>query len=268
MQSIEFVVINLKERSDRLTTFLAQFSDTGIQPSRIDAISGKEIEDLGYVTKNVAACWQSHLKAYQHLQTTDKKYLVVFEDDAILTHEGLKFLTKLNESQLIGIDLLQFGYLTHRKKLDLPRYDSVFAPILFCEKYLGKTLSEFDLIFRFWVRFTRFILRKYPDNLSYRRHSFQYFKSEYKLRKKLGSAYPLIYHSFEPGTHAYIVSRDFANFLTMTNLPTFLAADLHLMGVAASGNLRSIRISKSLCNQSDSPSSINERENQSESLIS
>ena len=112
-----------------------------------------------------------------------------------------------------------------------------------------------------------FILRKYPDKFSYKRASFQYFKNEYKLRKKLGLAYPLIYHSFEPGTHAYIISRDFAKFLASTNLPTFLAADLHLMGVAASGNVRSIRISKSLCNQSDSPSSINERNNQAESFI-
>jgi GR25 family glycosyltransferase involved in LPS biosynthesis len=259
MSGIEYVVINLKERPDRLASFLTQFTDSNINPTIIEAISGKNIKSLNYVKPNVAACWQSHLKAYEHLQKTGANYLVIFEDDAILTAEGLQFLANLDDSKLIGIDLLQFGYLTHKKKIDLPRYDRVFVPFLDAEKYIGKNLSKIDLIFRIWITSIRFILRKYPKKLSSGKNNSQYFRNEFKLRKKIGSKYPLIYHSFEPGTHAYIISREYSKFLLKTNLPTFLAADLHLMGVAASGNSRTIRISKSLCSQTKSPSSINEK---------
>ena len=259
MSGIEYVVINLKERPDRLATFQSQFTDSKVNPIRIDAVSGKNIKSLNYVKPNVAACWQSHLKAYEHLQKTTANHLVIFEDDAILTPEGKQFLADIDESKLTGIDLLQFGYLTHKKKIDLPRYDRVFIPFLYAEKYVGKSFSRIDFIFRMWITSTRFILRKFPKKLSSGKNGSQYFRNEFKLRKKIGSKYPLIYHSFEPGTHAYVISRDYAKFLLKTNLPTFLAADLHLMGVAASGNSRTIRISKSLCNQSKSPSSINEK---------
>jgi GR25 family glycosyltransferase involved in LPS biosynthesis len=266
MSGIEYVVINLEERTDRLASFQSQFTDSKINPIRIEAVSGKNIKGLNYVKPNVAACWQSHLKAYAHLQKTDASHLVIFEDDAILTPEGRQFLANIDEEKLAGIDLLQFGYLTHKKKIDLPRYDRVLVPFLYADQYLGEHLSKVDLIFRIWITTTRFIIRKFPSKLSFGRSYLHYFKNEVKLRRKIGSKYPLIYHSFEPGTHAYIISREYSMFLRKTNLPTFLAADLHLMGVAASGNSRTIRISKSLCNQSKSPSSINEKDMKFESL--
>jgi hypothetical protein len=57
------------------------------------------------------------------------------------------------------------------------------------------------------------------------------------------------------------VSRDLAKFLLKCNNPTFLAADLFLMGFASAANSKSVRLSKSLCKQNNSQSSIIERFN-------
>jgi GR25 family glycosyltransferase involved in LPS biosynthesis len=83
-----------------------------------------------------------------------------------------------------------------------------------------------------------------------------FIRNEKKLRNSLGIKESLIYHSFEPGTHCYVINRDFAKVMLKINNPVYLAADLLLMSIAKSHNFKVIRVCRSLVAQSKSPSSI------------
>ena len=256
MASLNSVVINLDYREDRLANFYLQARKFNLNVERISAIPGSSTLEQKYVSNNVAACWESHQKAYKYLVNSNLEHLIIFEDDAILNSKLIEFLKNLSSEKLANIDLLQFGYLNHKKKLDLPRFDRVKKNTLSLEKYVGSNFSSLDCVFRAWIRTTRWVFRKIPTNLLSEYSFPKYVRGELKLRNILGSKSPLIYHSFEPGTHGYVIGRELANFLLKSNTPVFLAADLHLMGLAASGNIKSLRLSKSLCAQDGTPSSI------------
>lgn len=260
MEHLQSVVINLDDRQDRLNQFYRQFKSTEFKPIRLRAVSGENIESSDFVPKNVEACWLSHLKAYEFLVNSDHSHLIIFEDDAIISNFGMKFIEKLNSELLSGIDILQFGFLTHRGKLDFPKYDRNRS-FLNLSKLLGKELAKINFLFYNWIKFSRFWVRNFPTPFSFMNNIKREFQNEFELRKKLNSKSPLIYHSFEPGTHAYVISRRLAQFFLNCNKPTYLAADLYIMGFSMAGNSISIRLSKSICKQSKSPSSINKRFN-------
>jgi GR25 family glycosyltransferase involved in LPS biosynthesis len=258
MLNIQSVVINLDDRQDRLDQFYQQFAATEYRPIRLPAVSGENIKSSNFVPKNVEACWNSHLNAYELLLKSEDNHLIIFEDDAVLSKDGFEFIERLNSDNLKGIDILQFGFLTHKGKIDFPQYDKN-SIILNLSTLLGKGLARYNLIFRTWIRITRFIVRNFPFEIlnNYKTEC----RNEFFLRKKLNSNSPLIFQSFEPGTHAYVISRNMAKFFLECNKPTYLAADLFLMGFSAAGNSISIRLSKSICNQNNSPSSIVNRFN-------
>ncbi len=251
------VVINLDNRPDRLIEFEKQFIDQANKPIRIPAFSADTIKGKHHVRDVVAACWESHKKAYEYLLNTDRSHLIIFEDDAVLTKNGKRLITELTEIDLKGIDLFQFGFLTHKGKIDLPRYDTQLRGYLDLTRMTSIEFARLNFVFTQWITLSRGLMRLIDKILIRLDIDYLgYFRNEKNLRQKLKSPQPLVYKSFEPGTHGYIIGRDFAKFLLTTNKSTFLAADHFLMGIAAAGNVVAIRVIKSQCAQSNSPSSI------------
>ena len=206
----------------------------------------------------------SHQVIATKLLESNSSHAVIFEDDAIISKSAARFILDLNSEKLKGIDVLQIGYLKHKLKLDFPEFDLGLRNTLDLRNYVGEAISKIDIVFRNWIVLTRFIIRSalatFGKKLSFFPIQIQrlslYLNSELALRAHLGTRHALIYHSFEPGTHCYVISREFAQVVTEINKPTYLGADLMFMAIAKSRNFNFIRISKSLVGQSNSPSSI------------
>jgi GR25 family glycosyltransferase involved in LPS biosynthesis len=262
---IELYVINLDDRLDRRDQFFAQAEKFGLDITRIKAVSKHDIETSSFTSPTVTACWRSHQVAAAKLLESKSSHAIIFEDDAIISNAAARFILNLNSAKLEGIDVLQIGYLTHNLRLDFPEFDLGLRNTLDLRKYLGDSVSRIDFIFRNWIVFTRFVIRSILGVLGKRisilptqiKQLNLYLLNERALRGRLGSRRALIYHSFEPGTHCYVISKEFARVVTSINNPTYLGADLMFMAVAKSRNFNMIRISKSQVDQSNSPSSIN-----------
>ena len=263
---IEHYVINLDDRADRRDQFFEQAEKFGLDVTRVKAVSKRDIESLNFTSPTVTACWNSHQVAATKLLESKSSHAVIFEDDAIISKSAAQFILNLNSTKLVGIDVLQIGYLTHRLKLDFPEFDLGLRKTLDLRNYVGEAFSKVDFVFRSWILLTRFIIRSALRILGKKLSLFPiqirqlnlYLNSELALRAHLGTRHALIYHSFEPGTHCYVISREFAQVVTSINKPTYLGADLMFMAIAKSRNFNVIRISKSEVGQSNSPSSINE----------
>jgi GR25 family glycosyltransferase involved in LPS biosynthesis len=271
-QGLEFYFINLDSRKDRLQTFISQFKYSNLPLKRVQAISYEDINlNEPFATPEVVATWKSHQKAYRLLIESNNSYAVIFEDDANISRKALRWLENCNSNSFRGIDLLQIGYLQSNKCLTNIQFDPSPWKLLRLNRYIGRRLSSIDLIYRFWIRQSRFyayallslmikiqkILFQSDNPRLVKSHN--YFLSERKVREQLGLNTPVVYHSFEPGTHAYVISREFAAVMVNVNSPVFLPADLLFMGVARSQNFRIIRLSRSMSKQYKSPSSINKR---------
>jgi GR25 family glycosyltransferase involved in LPS biosynthesis len=267
--SIPIYFINLHSRRDRRIAYLEQFSGTDFSPERIEAIDSLEVGQEHFVTKEVAACWLSHQAAYSRLLDSGLPYAIIMEDDALVNKDTLKFLSHVRTLDLNEVDIFQFGYLTSKSRIDFPTYDPFPLELLILRRYVGCWLARFDCIHRNWLRATRFLVRRALPmfyefsritRISVRqRSSEKFFQTEYLKRKKYNLRHPIIYHSIEAGAHAYIISRSCAEKLLCFNNPVFLPADLALMGIGSSKNFVVVRTSKSLCGQSNSPSSIKNR---------
>jgi GR25 family glycosyltransferase involved in LPS biosynthesis len=271
---IGFYFINLDEREDRLKSFKRQFANSNLIITRVsgvstfDLLAGDKASPPG-----VVACWKSHQKIYKTLLESDNSFAVVFEDDAVIDKHLIEWLEKIQVDCFKGIDLFQFGYLTPNFTLFHTEFDPVPHKLLNLQKYIGSRLSRVDFLYRNWIRLTRivalFLLALHSKIEVYLRKSFwkriknfkDYCMNERKLRERLGIKYPIIYHSFEAGAHAYVISREFASVMMEFNNPVLLPADLCFMGIARAKNFRILRSSKSMSNQSQSPTSITSRTN-------
>lgn len=266
--SVAVYLINLDNRVDRFTEFNNQAEKFQISYERVRAVEPPEVGFNPFVSGNVAACWMSHQIAAKNLLRSTHSHAIILEDDAVLTKSFVKVLKHLQNNSLPEFDLMQLGYLTHGGKLDFPEFDPVFRRFTDLRAYLGSNLIKYNFLFRNWIVISRFVLKiltsgpiikltSFNVNDERQIHSVQEFiRNEKKLRKILGIKQSLIYHSFEPGTHCYVINRDFAKVMIQINNPVYLAADLLLMSIAKSHNFKVIRVSRSLVAQSESPSSI------------
>jgi GR25 family glycosyltransferase involved in LPS biosynthesis len=229
--------INLDSREDRNVFFLNQFRSSVIDPVRISAAS-PSAENVNIASPGQSGCWSSHQKAYNLLIESGDSHALIFEDDAKVSLKFLKTLENLKNLNLDGIDLFQLGYLKDSNKLtvDSGKVDCMyrwkliifdqFRSIITKSKKLGyKNLSRFD---------NQTVLLRFENEW------------KEKMRKKI----PLVYNSFEAGTHCYIISNTLAKSLVNFNCkPVLLAADLLLIEVANSRFFKCLRVSKSLSNQ-------------------
>jgi GR25 family glycosyltransferase involved in LPS biosynthesis len=274
LSGVGLYFINLKEREDRLESFTSQFLLSDLSIQRVEAISSSEVKPNNSAPVGVIACWRSHQKVYELLLESQNTHAVVFEDDALVTRELLEWLEGITSSNFRGIDLFQIGYLKS-KRISLHHVEFDPAPFntLNLEKYIGCGLARIDFIYRNWIRFSRSFLLviltaaskseiDLNSKLGNRFDNFKnYFSNERRVRTQLQVKNPLIYHSFEAGAHAYVISREFASVMGTFNSPVFLPADLCFMGIARGKNFKILRTSKSMCSQANSTSSIGVRTN-------
>jgi len=229
--------INLDSREDRNVFFLNQFRSSVIDPVRISAAS-PSAENVNIASPGQSGCWNSHQKAYNLLIESGDSHALIFEDDAKVSLKFLKTLENLKNLSLHGIDLFQLGYLKDNNKLTV---DSGKIDFMYRWKLI------FSAQFRSTITKTNNLKNKnhsrYDDQSKVLRFGKEW---EAIIRKKV----PLVYDSFEAGTHCYIISNTLAKVLIGFNRePILIAADLLLIEVANSKIFNCLRVSKSLSNQ-------------------
>jgi GR25 family glycosyltransferase involved in LPS biosynthesis len=238
VMNLGYFVINLKSRSDRLSSFLSQFSGLDFTPEVVDAVDAKNLENSPLSPNAVAACWLSHQKVAQSLLNSIYTHAVVFEDDAFIDSTAIDILKHLSSSDLSSIDVLQLGYWTHNGQLaDRSNYRLVqFRANIECT--LTQVLHTFGFV---GLLSDRSIFRNGWQSL--------------KL-KKVDLKLNCISDVFELGTHAFIISRKAAATILSFNNPVVLPADLAMIEISRFPGLKCWKLAKSIIPQSDSPSSI------------
>lgn len=229
--------INLDSRVDRKDFFLNQFCFSILNPERISAVALSG-DNFNIASPGVAGCWNSHQKAYKSLLKSRDSHALIFEDDAIISSKVIRILENLKHLSLDGIDLFQLGYLKDRNKLTV---DSGKIDFLYRWKLI------FFTVFRIIISQTKKV--KFM-NLWRINNNLRSLNFENEWKRIMGMNIPLVYNSFEAGTHCYIISRRLAQALiSFNNNPVIISADLLLIEVANSRIYNCFRVSKSLSSQ-------------------
>jgi GR25 family glycosyltransferase involved in LPS biosynthesis len=227
---VKAYVINLDSRSDRWVEVMVQKSILGLEIHRVPAVSVESVVVSPYVTKVIAATWQSHQKAMKIFLESSDEYALIMEDDFVLSTRWALDLLQL--SPTLGADFLQIGFLitnsVDRIQITL---NGIFDGFL---KVLHK-LSGFFV----------FIGNRMGKKLL--------------IREQSGIPFKIVCNDIRPGAHAYIVSRKFAQAASQINSPEFLSADAVYMSMGWMRSFKLLRFRRSLVAQSNSESSITER---------
>jgi len=225
-------LINLDERPDRWDQFRESSSTLAFPVERFSAVKANSIDSqASKLPPPVEACWRSHQEIAKLLLESSARHCFIFEDDLLLNQKSLNELNKAWSYDYTGIDILQIGFCVHSNRLaDRSSYSK--------QRRFVKLLDKFGLLQ--WKCPRKFLRRLYGYDFT-----------------KLPNAGVLVATStFELGTHAYIISRKFAEVMLEFNSPTYLPADLALMELAQTGHFASYRLLENLVVQSNSPSSI------------
>ena len=223
-------VINLDSRPDRWAEVMIQKSILGLEIHRVPAISIESVVVSPYVTKVIAATWQSHQKAMKVFLESSDEYALIMEDDFVLSNRWALDLMQL--SPRLGADFLQVGFLiTNSVDRIQITSNSIFDGFL---KVLHKLSNLFG-----------FIRNRLGKKLL--------------IREQSGIPFKIVCNDIRPGAHAYIVSRAFAQAALQINSPEFLSADAVYMSMGWMRSFKLLRFRKSLVAQSNSESSITVR---------
>ena len=229
---IPIYLINLEDRKDRLLQSAEIAKKFDFEFCRIDAVSKSLLleKDFKFASPEVVAAFRSHQKAFKCFLDSENEYALILEDDfkprKRFSIPDSKFLENLN------VDVLQLGFL-HTSKIES-------LNILFVGT---RSIS---------LRFFR---------LFFKRTSFG---AEVINRKKLlseldGIPWGIVPSDFRPGAHSYIASRHAAKTLLEINSPVALSIDELLKSLSVMRTLRIKRFMFSQVAQSNSPSSIIQR---------
>jgi GR25 family glycosyltransferase involved in LPS biosynthesis len=224
-------VINLDSRIDRWQSVLNQANQLGLEIERISAVSTLEVETKieTFVTTGVSATWKSHQKAMQAFLQSRDAYALILEDDfkvdcdlnAIIAHT----------SRLDSFDFVQLGYLktSIRDLLDL-------------------RIANFqDIGLKILCRFLSII----------QQHNI--LNSKLRLREQMAVPFSFVRNDIRAGGQAYLVSHNFALASQFMNQPAFLSADGVFISLGDVRSFKMFRSRKSQVNQTDSPSSVQQR---------
>jgi GR25 family glycosyltransferase involved in LPS biosynthesis len=238
-------LINLDRRPDRWLEFNKHSSSLEIPIERFPAVDGHELTKFELRTPPpISACWMSHQDVAAKFLESNAEFCLVFEDDLSLTEDSISALNQLWHQNFQNLDLLQIGFCVSQNQLS----NRVIYGRQLCAVSLVTQLGllSFSL--------TQRILKGIYG---------------YKISYLKGTKLCVAENSFELGTHAYLISRKFAEKMISFNRPVYLPADLAMMELVKTGKFRSFRLIRSLINQSESPSSIlNASANSLESRIS
>ena len=225
-------LINLDKRSDRWTDFLKNSSELHFPTLRFSAVTAESLSLTELrLPSTVAACWKSHQGVAKAFLESDAEHCLVLEDDVHLTHAAIEALNQIWEKSFQGIDLLQVGFCVHNNRLS--------------------NRSSYRLQSRLvgLARSVRMLNLSKTQNILSSLYGYEFFFHEQISQ-------PVAQNTFELGTHAYVMSRNFAAAIVKFNDPVYLPADLALMELANTKKFDSLRLVSSLVDQTDSPSSI------------
>jgi len=225
-------LINLDRRPDRWNDFRASSTNLMFKVEKFSAVDANNLPlDELRLPPAVAACWMSHQEIAKALLASSAQHCLVLEDDVLLSEEGIKSLNRIMESDLTGIDLLQLGFCVHNNRLaNRRRYGSQIK--------LVKAFNLFHIL-------SNIIVMKLLDRI---------YGAKFIMLNQISQL--VAKETFELGTHAYLLSRKFAEAITEFNTPVYLPADLAIMELVRTGEFATYRLLTSALGQSDSPSSI------------
>lgn len=225
-------LINLDRRPDRWLEFNEKSLSLEIPIERFSAVDGQDLSKSELRTPpSVTACWMSHQDVAQKFLESDAEFCLILEDDLALTKDSISALNQLWHQNFQDLDLLQIGFCVSQNQLSnrvVYSRQCHTVNILRQVKLLSAPLTQ------------RLLKKIYGYKISY---------SE-KLNLSVAA------NTFELGTHAYLISRRFAEMIVSFNRPVYLPADLAMMEIVETGQFQSFRLICSLINQSESPSSI------------
>ncbi len=204
---IQTFYINLSSRKDKRQFIEDQFRELKNPPKRVNAIrSAKKANKMVMVTPQVAACWLSHEKIYGILEKSKITSAIILEDDAKVDYRIIRewdsLILKFEASDL---DCLQIGYLD----LNVHR----------------KIVRKFnDALWILEVMLLRFLVRLIRTDSLLRRTRVQRAVKTHQISRALGLGF-LKPDNFLPGTHSYLIKKDFAMKLIGINDPLVFSAD-------------------------------------------
>jgi GR25 family glycosyltransferase involved in LPS biosynthesis len=225
-------LINLDRRPDRWLEFNQSSSSLDIPIERFSAVDGLDLPKSELRTPSpVAACWMSHQEVAREFLEGEAEYCLVLEDDLALTKDSISALNQFWKQNFQNFDLLQIGFCVSNNQLS----NRVFYNR---QRHIVNILRKFELL---------------SSPLTQRLLQNVYGYKICNLEKLNLSA---AVNTFELGTHAYLISRRFAEMMVSFNRPVYLPADLAMMEIVKTGEFQSFRLIRSLIDQSASPSSI------------
>jgi len=243
-------LINVASRVDRLENMKNRFSQQNLKFELIEAITGQDLIDskVELLTRpNTEANWRSIQKIFGLFLQTDAPYCCVFEDDAFFLADFANLAKNFSALESDDVDILQFGYLTFGGKNDDGHFN--FSKLQIAR--LRKALFSMSLNARHPL---------FESSLIRLLHLLgtDFFEESRKrdIEKKLKLTEPLL-PGFEPGTHAFLISRKIASLMVDFNLPMVLSADLVFMTLSKHLDFRIYRTGKPHVTQDGTFPSIN-----------
>ena len=224
-------VINLRNRPDRWDSVLVQSSKLQLPIVRIDAVEMKTLDGQElYVANGVAATWQSHQLAMSIFLESGEEYEVSLEDDFLIT----KYWSPQSLGLAIQVDpdFFQLGYL-------------ITSPLDRIEFFLNNSLDRTLKILN-WICSRSKLARNQLG-------------SRLLIREQTGLPWCVIPNNIRAGGQAYLVSRKFALASRFMNSPAFTSADGVFVSLGDVRTFRMFRFRKSLINQTNSITSVQQR---------
>jgi hypothetical protein len=226
---MKMYVINLDNRPDRLISLATEIEKIGLEVVRIPAISSNELKQSShpFVSREVAACFLSHIKALEaFIESGDSFGLIVEDDFQVVKKLPIGF------SSIMGdLNFLQIGFL---KTSILERFSIIYQNIW--NVLLG-------ILLRVGTKF------KFQDLILNR----------FLLQERKGISLGIALNDVRPGAHAYIIDRKFATYCRQINNPIALSTDALFIAISQMRTVKIGRTRKSYIGQSKSPTSITQR---------
>jgi GR25 family glycosyltransferase involved in LPS biosynthesis len=218
-----FLLINLDKDSKKLEKSLLEAQRIKVELVRIQALDEKSLavkSSFGF-PKQVEACWESHLSAYRFFLSTDHQFAIIFEDDFKIENVT-KFRRAMGILQNLGFDLVQLGFLR------IGLRNRIFQVLINLECFVFKILYH--------------ALAKKPI-------IGQRLASRFRIRQIARTPAGFIPNDFQPGAHAYAISRELASEIVNNYSKFLVPADGLLQMLSQAGGIKSFRLAKSLVGQ-------------------
>lgn len=225
-------LINLDERTDRLSRASKQLNGAGCEFERVSAVKpSKDFErTYPYVTPGVAAIWLSHMECMERFLKTEQEYALILEDDFLLP-KNLKSLEKILPTEF-SFDFFQVGFLVTNL---VDRVDIWIS-------------NGVDLLLKILSKVSKLSIQP-----------FSQLHGRFLIKDQIGTTLQIVRHDIRPGAHAYIVSRSFARDLIQMNRPLIFSTDAFYISLAKMRGFTMLRFRKSRVGQDGSTSSIGSR---------